>query len=160
MFSFVQNCFYSLLSRYFIAPIRNHVFDLAYYLDPLADKQKNEKRNSHNKKDFTFLFPALAVLATWVYGNVYFVYLSSENMPTSLSSIWENPLLMYHQIFPQASWSQVDFGYTIFAATAFAIFFTLFARSSKCNCLQYSKIKTEQGGALLKTGANKKRKNF
>ena len=132
---------HTLLKR-FLKPIRNHLFDLVYYLDLLASEHTTAKRDEHDNNVYwntTFLFPLLALIVSFAYGNIFMFY-SEEGCggggggqsaaPLTIETLSRCPVLMYHQIFPRKAWPQLDTGYFITGLTSACTYAVLLLRGS------------------------------
>ncbi len=126
-----MTCLFYWFKSYLIDPMTRHALDLAYYLDPVANEHNN--KTCFKKKStwsFTFFFPMISMVATFFYGNVLYVAVTiKENiLKLDVKTLKNSSAMMYHQIFPRATWSQVEVAYCILATSAIALYATFLRR--------------------------------
>lgn len=95
----------------------------------------NNSSKACRKWDLTFLYPIIHMTFCSLYGNIYLVYAAQKEdfiknkhqeaafeFEWSLESLFANPYMLFHQVFPRLMWHQSDVCDTIGIVGAIAIY--------------------------------------
>ncbi len=110
-----------------------HLFELMVYFDPVVKKTHSSyfvtaiKKTSNFQQqhwNLLYFFPFLFILISFLYGNVFLVYLEDGNI--RLDTLQGSSASMIHQSMPSAFWPQINAIYGIAIVTVSLNYLTFF----------------------------------